>query len=462
MIRMKCSDIVRSNLSSKSIGLLPLLILVFALGSNLYAQEKITDTNTPLHLIQPDYPVPYGEIRQEETQEVLNRVYGYLKEVTPAGLVEGETNTLVKDISIASQDAVLAQGDFRLLSYEWGVTYAGMLAAAEATGEDKFKEYTFDRLSFLNELYHHYGSKTLSREKSSPIEKVLNPHALDDAGAMCAAIIKAREAGIDVDMTPIVDNFIDFIINKQYRLKDGTLARNRPLINTLWLDDLFMSVPALAQMGKLSGEMMYFDEATKQVELFSERMFNAEKGIYMHGWVEGAESFPEFHWGRANGWAFMTLVELLDVLPKEHPKYDKMMSYFLAHAKGLAQYQSGSGFWHQLIDREDSYLETSATAIYTYCYAKAINNGWLDYRVFGPLTILGWTAVATKVNEKGQVEGTCVGTGMGFDPGFYYYRPVNVYAAHGYGPVLLAGAEIIKMLNNSPFQIDETAVQFSE
>jgi hypothetical protein len=49
------------------------------------------------------------------------------------------------------------------------------------------------------------------------------------------------------------------------------------------------------------------------------------------------------------------------------------------------------------------------------------------------------------VNDKGQVEGTCIGTGMGWEPMFYLYRPVSVYAAHGYGPVLLAGAEMITL-----------------
>ncbi len=44
-------------------------------------------------------------------------------------------------------------------------------------------------------------------------------------------------------------------------------------------------------------------------------MFNEEKGLYMHGWVMGMEENPQFHWARANGWAIMTLVELLDVLP---------------------------------------------------------------------------------------------------------------------------------------------------
>ena len=49
---------------------------------------------------------------------------------------------------------------------------------------------------------------------------------------------------------------------------------------------------------------------------------------------------------------------------------------------------------------------------------------------------------------------------MGFDPAFYYYRPVNVYAAHGYGPVLLAGAEIIRLLKNTPAKINDSAVMF--
>src|SRR4029077_10766476 len=107
---------------------------------------------------------------------------------------------------------------------------------------------------------------------------------------------------------------------KLHLLPDGTLARNRPQPNTLWLDDMFMGVPAIAQMGKLSGEKKYYDEAAKQVLSFAQKMFNKEKGIYMHGWVEGMTEHPEFHWARANGWAFMAEAELLDVLPDDHPQ----------------------------------------------------------------------------------------------------------------------------------------------
>jgi hypothetical protein len=49
---------------------------------------------------------------------------------------------------------------------------------------------------------------------------------------------------------------------------------------------------------------------------------------------------------------------------------------------------------------------------------------------------------------------------MAFDPAFYYYRPTNVFAAHGYGPVLLAGAEMIKLLENYRVEINDSSVQF--
>jgi hypothetical protein len=76
--------------------------------------------------------------------------------------------------------------------------------------------------------------------------------------------------------------------------------------------------------------------------------------------------------------------------------------------------------------------------------------------------MLAWNAVTTKINEKGQVEGTCVGTGMAFDPIFYYYRPTDVFAAHGYGPVIFAGAELYKMMEENKFELNDSSLQFNE
>ncbi len=409
----------------------------------------------------PDYPFAYGPTNVASVVEILNRVHAYLDANTPARLVDRQSRAEITDFTKPNPHAVLERGHFPIISYEWGVTYSGMLLAAEATGDARFTDYVSKRLKFIagKTPYFQALEESGTRLGNDSFRAVLHPGALDDAGSMCAAMVKAQRAGL-VQAQPLIDRWADYVSTKQFRLEDGTLARKRPMENSLWLDDLYMGVPALAQMGKLTGDAKYFDDAVKQIRQFSERMFNRSLGVYMHGWIAGMTVHPEFRWARANGWALMAKTELLDVLPETHPGRAFVLELFRAHIRGLASFQSKNGLWHQLLDRNDSYLETSATAIYTYCIARGINNGWIDPLAHGPMVLLAWKGVAGQVNDRGQIEGVCVGTGMGFDPAFYYYRPTNVFAAHGYGPVLLAGAEMIKLIKSDRAVINDSAVQF--
>jgi unsaturated rhamnogalacturonyl hydrolase len=442
-----------------------LLCSCFFVVTLAFAQRNVTnanDSNTPLHLLKPDYPTPYGIPKIDEITEKLSKIYTYLNEVTPAQLVNSQTNEPISDLTKIDANTALKKGDFRIVSYEWGVLYAAMLQAYQATNDPKYKDYTDKRLQFIADVTPYFNKNNSQNEDwatKGPFRGLLNPRALDDCGAMCAALIKAKRAGATAHLQPLIDTHISYILNKEHRLKDGTLARNRPQPNTIWLDDLFMSVPALAQMGKLTGQSKYYDEACKQVLVFANRMFVKEKGLFMHGWVEGMGEHPTFHWARANGWAILTMVELLEVLPESHSKRPQILNLLRSHVRGLTACQSGSGFWHQLLNQNDSYLETSATAIYTFSMARAINRGWIDGLAYAPAVLLGWNAVATKINDKGQVEGTCVGTGLGFDAAFYYHRPVSPFAAHGYGPTIMAAAEVINLLKTSSFEINDSTVQ---
>ena len=436
-----------------------LLYLLLVFFTPAFTQNT-NDVTTPLHLMKPDYPVPYGMPSAESVKIVLDKIFNYLDASTPPEFINKKTSQPITQLNSIDTNTIFKQGDFRLTSYEWGVTYSGMLQVGEATGDKKFIEYSKKRMNFLADAYPVFKSLfTKNPNRNNPLRQPVDPHALDDVGAMCAAAIRTLQAGGQANLRPLIDNYIDYVANKEYRLPDGTLARSRPQKNTLWLDDLYMGVPALAQMGKLTGDKKYFDDAVKQVVQFSQRMYNKEKGMYMHGWVEAMTVHPQFHWARANGWAFIAMADLLDVLPANHEGRTVVLQQFQSLAKGLTAYQSGKGFWHQLLDRNDSYLETSATAMYAYCLARGCNKGWLEPLVYAPAALLAWNAVSTKVNDKGQVEGTCVGTGMAFDPAFYYYRPTNVYAAHGYGPVLLAGAEVINLLKTFSFEIDDSSLQ---
>lgn len=445
---------------STYIGLL-LLGLVSCNQPSEQSGKIVNDSNTPLHLLTPDYHTPYQEWKMEDIKSCLDKVLGYLESTTPTRTIDKESGEEITDYTQINQHAQLERGAFRLASYEWGVTYSGMMEAAKATGDARYMTYVEDRFRFLTQMVPYF-TRLLNEYDVIDLQmrQIIRPGALDDAGAVCAAMIKFNRIRPEMDFSTMIDNYMDFIMNKEHRLGDGTFARMRPQANTMWLDDMYMAIPAIAQMGAYTGDTKYFDEAVRQIFLFSERMFVKEKGLYMHGWVEGEEDHPAFHWGRANGWALLTMTEVLDVLPEDHPGRDKVMAQYKAHVKGITRLQSGEGFWHQLLDRNDSYLETSATAIFTYCIARGVNKGWLDAISYGPVAQLGWSAVSTKVNDEGQVEGTCVGTGMAFDPAFYYYRPVNVYAAHGYGPVLLAGAEMIKLLNQFFPKMNDSAIQY--
>ncbi len=446
----------------RAVILLPWLLLGSLAPAQAQAPPTVTDANTPLHLLKPDYPVPYGPTSVEKITEVLQRVRAYLETATPARVIDARTGREVADDAELPDEPAIAPGAFRLISYEWGVTYSGMLLAGETTGDQRFTDYTAKRLGLIARLAPHERARLAAHpEARTALRSVLRPGALDDAGSMCAAMIKAQRAGVRAELRPLIDNYVDYISTREFRLADGTLARNRPQPSTIWLDDLYLSVPALAQMGRLTGERRYFDDAVRQVLQFAQRMFENDRGLFMHGWVQGMSVHPAFRWARANGWALMAMVELLDVLPEDHPSRPALLELLRRQVQGLAARQGGTGFWHQLLDRDDSYLETSATAIYAYCMARAIDEGWIDAQAYGPVALLAWNAVTTKVNAQGQVEGTCVGTGMAFDPAFYYHRPTSPFAAHGYGPVILAGAEMIRLLKTYRVEINDSSTQFS-
>jgi unsaturated rhamnogalacturonyl hydrolase len=432
--------------------------------------------------IPPEYPVPYRAPTVEGITEVMTRVRTYLETASPARLINRQTREEITDLTKPHPEATLDRGEnnsFPLISYENGVTYAGMLLAGEVTGDARFAEFTARRFQFIADRLPFFRMQFAANVAATPppapnetflprpaamrrweFRAVVDPHTLDDVGAMCAAMIKARRAGVGGDLLPVIELQISHITQKQFRLADGTLARTGPQPETLWLDDMYMSIPALAQMGKLTGESRYFDDAVRQVLQFSARMFNRQKGVYMHGWTSNTPDHPEFYWARANGWAVMAMTELLDVLPENHPQRGAVLELLRAHLHGLAACQSGVGLWHQLLDRNDSYLETSASAMFVFSMARAINRGWVSPVAYGPAAQLGWNAVVTKVNARGQVEDTCVGTGMAFDPAYYYHRPKSPYAQHGYGPVLLAGAEMIKLLKNDAVSITSGITQY--
>ena len=390
--------------------------------------------------------------QRDNIRPVIDRIYEYLNQCTPYNLIDADG----KDVKPGNvnENCSFAKGDFGINTYEWGVTYSGMLLAADVFGDEKYADYVYNRLSVLGEIYPFAKKYTQTHQERMRFTGLQNPKYLDECGAMCAAMCKAtvRDPKKGKVFRDLLDNWYDFCMNKEYRLSDGILARHRPAENSVWLDDMYMGITPIAFRGKLAeseGDAVLakkcYEEAIKQVLLFKKYLFVPEKGIYRHGWIEGMAEHPDYHWARANGWAMVTTCEVLDVVPSDTKGWNEVMDLFRTFVKSVTAYQAPNGVWHQLLDKTETYLETSATAMYVYSIAHAISKGWLDRTAYIDVVRSGWNGIAKQVNEKGQVENTCVGTGLGWTNTFYANRPVNVLAAHGYGPVILAGAELAKL-----------------
>jgi unsaturated rhamnogalacturonyl hydrolase len=398
---------------------------------------------------QPSLPtgVDYTLPSEAEVKAALDRVREYFERATPYRIVD-ETGTEITDLSKPVKNAGVDTrvAEFNDWTYSMGVVYAGMLHAGTVTGDARYAQYVlknfdfiFDHLPYFREQAKQFGLQPRG------YRRLLEMHELDDCGAIGAALVKTLARKDDPRYRAAIALVDEHIAKKQKRLADGTLARPRPVPVALWIDDAYMSIPFLAQMGVLTGERRYFDDAARQVLGMSARLFDGRTNLYDHSWFENAPNDARFFWGRGAGWMLMSMAELLSVIPADHPDRGRILEQFQRAVQGVAAVQSGTGMWHQLLDKTDSYLESSATAMFTFAIARGVNRGWID-PAFAPIAQTGWRALERRVRADGQIEGICVGTTAAYDAVYYYNRPTALNAMQGYGPTLMAGAEMIALL----------------
>ena len=144
----------------------------------------------------------------------------------------------------------------------------------------------------------------------------------------------------------------------------------------------------------------------------------------------------------------LSLTEALLYMPKEHASYPEIMNIYTDYMSVIVKYQDrNTGLWHQLIDQKDSYLETSASALFTLGLARGLNNGWLPSK-YEKYALRGCEGVSSQIDDDGTVHNICRGTGVGYDHDFYLNRPTFDNDPRGLGAVLTAGSEIFKILDS--------------
>jgi len=205
----------------------------------------------------------------------------------------------------------------------------------------------------------------------------------------------------------------------------------------MWIDDMFMITAAQAQAYRATGDRRYIDRAAKEMVVYLDSL-QKPNGLFYH-----APDVP-FFWGRGNGWMAVGMSELLRSMPPVNPHRPRIMEGYRTMMASLLKYQDTAGMWRQLIDKPESWPETSCSAMFTFALVTGVRNGWLDSKTYGPAARNGWLAVIGYLNEDAAVREVCEGTGKRNDLQYYLDRRRNVGDLHGQAPILWCASALLR------------------
>lgn len=206
----------------------------------------------------------------------------------------------------------------------------------------------------------------------------------------------------------------------------------------IWIDDMFMITTIQTQAYRATGDPKYLDRTAKEMVMYLGKI-QRPNGLFYH-----APEAP-FFWARGNGWMAAGMAGLLSVLPENHKDYPVIMKAYRKMMKTLKDYQGKEGLWHQLIDEEEAWNETSGTAMFTYAMIVGIKNGWLNAEEYAPVARKGWLGLVSYINKDDEVENVCEGTNIKNDKNHYMNRKRITGDLHAHAPLLWCATELVSM-----------------
>jgi unsaturated rhamnogalacturonyl hydrolase len=251
------------------------------------------------------------------------------------------------------------------------------------------------------------------------------------------------------------------------RTSEGGFWHKKIYPNQMWLDGLFMAEPFYSEYSLMFKSPQNFDDIANQFLLVKKYLYDEKSGLYFHGWDESKQqkwadpvkgTSPNF-WGRSLGWFMMAMVDVLDSFPKDHKDRNEILKMFQELSNSVLKYRDGvSNLWFQVVDqqnREENYIETSASAMFIYTFAKGYNKGYLEEH-FKETAKESFSSLiknfVLNYNDGHYIlTNVCSVGGLGGNPyrdgSFEYYisEPKRDNDFKGYGALILAADEIIKI-----------------
>ena len=208
----------------------------------------------------------------------------------------------------------------------------------------------------------------------------------------------------------------------------------------MWLDGLYMVEPFYAEYASIKNRQEDYNDIINQFVWMEKYSRDAKSGLLYHGWDESRLQrwanpatglSPEF-WSRSMGWYMMALVDVLDFVPKNHPRRGELIAILNRLSTAIVEFQDEkTGVWWQVTDKantDKNYLESSGTAMFVFALAKGMRKGYLPATYNAPLqkAYKGMVHEFVKQDANGQYHyvQAVAGAGLGGEPyrdGSYEY-----------------------------------------
>ncbi len=204
-----------------------------------------------------------------------------------------------------------------------------------------------------------------------------------------------------------------------------------------WIDDMYMITLLQVEAFRATNDPKYLDRAATEMVAYLDKL-QQPNGLFFHA------PDAQFFWGRGDGWMAAGMSELLRSLPANHPQRPRILAGYRSMMGALLKYQDKDGAWRQLIDKEETWPESSSTGMFTFALVSGVRNGWLDAATYGPAARHGWIALVGYIDQNADVTQVCEGTNKSDKLDWYLLRKRRTGDFHGQAPVMWAAAALLR------------------
>lgn len=201
----------------------------------------------------------------------------------------------------------------------------------------------------------------------------------DSCPPALTALALWNESG-DESYRQAIDDVLEYLRTAP-RTEDGGISHYGDIYSTIWVDSLFMFGMVLNRQGKLADDDAALALMSEQLGIFSD-VLQDDNGLLVHADDWGLPFDTDIYWARGNGWVTASLADYLRIVRLRGGSDPDATRMFENQVEGvLATQDESSGMWWTVMNRPgETYLETSATALFAYGMARGYRYGLLGER----------------------------------------------------------------------------------